>query len=446
MSRLSLRTKVTLVFVAVMGLVLAAVGWFLFLRTKSNLDGAIRESLRTRAGDLVQSVRVQSTRDAPGNLIELGERYAQILTVDGRVVESRPQGAAALLTRAEAQRAAHRRGFIERPEQTRMLAIPVRSRGRPFVAVVATSLAERERALEGLGRALLIGGPLALLFAAGLAYAVAAAALRPVESMRRRAAQITEADPHARLPVPAAQDEIHRLGVTLNEMLARLADAADRQRAFVANASHELRSPLATIRAELELAARDAKTPDDFRAATEAAIADADTLAKLADDLLGLARNKSGAIELHPEDLDVGELLALVAREFGDRVDLDGRELRIGVAPRLRIRGDPERLRQALRNMVENALLHGAGTITLSAARSDTTVDLSVADEGLALSADSLAHLFERFERGSAPTDRPGSGLGLAIVREIARAHGGDAELTNQGPSGGVRCTIRLPT
>src|SRR5439155_20038438 len=140
--------------------------------------------------------------------IHPGQRAAQALTPQGRIIESRPQNASTLLAPAETMEAARHRRFIERHEQTRMLAIPVRVGGRPLVAVVASSLAERESALEGLGATLAIGGPLALLLAAALAYAVAAAALRPVDSMRRRAALITAADSQGRLPLPPAADEI----------------------------------------------------------------------------------------------------------------------------------------------------------------------------------------------------------------------------------------------
>ena len=436
-SRMSLRLRVTLVFVVVMSLVLAAIGSFLFLRTKSNLDDAIRDSLRTRAGDLVQSIRARSRLGSSVHLIELGEEHAQVLTPSGRVIESEPTAAPPLLSPAEAAAAARHRGFVERPERTRLLAIPARTGGQPVVAVVAASLADRENALETLGRALLIGGPMALLLASTLAYGIASAALRPVELMRRRASEITAADPSARLPVPVAEDEIRRLALTLNEMLGRLAVSAEQQRAFVANASHELRTPLAAVRAELELALRHASAPEEFRAAAEAAIQDADALAKLADDLMTIARGESGAAPLERTTVDVPALLEKVADEI--RPATNGRPVTVTAAPGSTVEADEGRLTRALENMARNAVVHGSGAIVIGA----DGPRLWVRDEGPPLPDEQLARVFERFARGSDAGGRPGAGLGLAIVRDVAAAHGGSARLENV--DGGVRCTIELP-
>ena len=277
--RLSLRAMLTLVFAMVMALVLAAMGSFLFFRTKANLDDAIRDSLRSRAGTLAEAVR------AGGRQIPPGERDAEIARRDGTVVAGHP-----LLHRSELAALARAR-FFERGEHDRVLAEPI---GHGLVVAVDASLADREQALEGLQGALFVGGPLALLLASALGYGLAGAALRPVELMRRRAQEISKADAGTRLPVPDGRDEIHRLAVTLNEMLERLAESAERERAFVANASHELRTPLAAIRAELELAVRHAETVQEFRDAAAAAIRDGDGLSRLADDLLVLARADNG--------------------------------------------------------------------------------------------------------------------------------------------------------
>ena len=279
-----------------------------------------------------------------------------------------------------------------------------------LIVAVDASLADREEALEGLQGALFVGGPLALLLASALGYGLAGAALRPVELMRRRAQEISTADAGTRLPVPEGRDEIHRLAVTLNEMLERLAESAERERAFVANASHELRTPLAAIRAELELAVRHAGTVQEFRDAAVAAIRDGDGLSRLADDLLVLARADNGALPMHAEDVDVPELLRAVA----DEAEAGERAVRVGAVEAATAYGDPVRIQQALRNMIGNAVVHGDGTITLSAERHDGTVELRVTDQGPPVDPDTLATAFDRFARGTvlggAPRRRPRTG------------------------------------
>jgi two-component system OmpR family sensor kinase len=441
--RLSLRSKLTLIFAGVMAMVLVAGGSFLFFRTKASLDGAIRESLRTRAGDLVQSIHSHDLAEtSPGNLIEHGERFAQVLTPAGQVLDSHPQGAPALLRRAELRPGSRRQGFIDRGEENRLLVTPVRNGNRELLAVVDASLADREHALEGLERAMFIGGPLVLLLASALAYWIATAALQPVELMRRRAREITSADPAALLPVPASRDEIHRLATTLNEMLSRLSKSAEHEREFVANASHELRTPIATIRTELELALRNATTVEEFRQAAELAIADADELASLAGDLLVLARTDGRAMTLDRRDVDIDELLRAIADEVERDPLLGPRQLRRRDTG-LHVVADPDRLTQALRNMVRNAVLHGAGTITLGATAETDTIAIWVGDEGESLPEDLRVAAFERFTRGRQAGNRPGAGLGLAIVREIADLHEGRAQLVNV--DGGVRCELEIP-
>src|SRR5262249_51511614 len=150
----------------------------------------------------------------------------------------------------------------------------------------------------------LIAGPVALLLASLAGYLLAGVALRPVEAMRRRAAEISAETPGERLPVPATSDELERLGETLNEMLERLEDALRREREFVADAGHELRTPLALLRTELELALRHAESPDELRAAVRRSAAEVDRLAQLSEDLLLLARTEHGELPLNVETLE----------------------------------------------------------------------------------------------------------------------------------------------
>jgi signal transduction histidine kinase len=258
----------------------------------------------------------------------------------------------------------------------------------------------------------------ALLLACLAGYGVATGALRPVEAMRRRAAEISGARAGERLPVPKSADELARLGETLNGMLDRLEAALARERTFVADASHELRTPLAVLKTEIDLALRRGRSAEELRAALESAGEETDRLVQLAEDLLVIARVDQGKLPIRPEDLDVADLLGTVAARFGVTAEDAGA---------LRLRGDRARLEQALGNLVDNAKRHGRGEVRLSATERDLSVELHVTDEGDGLPADFAPLAFQRFTRADGGRSRGGAGLGLAIVAAIAASHGGSA-------------------
>jgi signal transduction histidine kinase len=317
----------------------------------------------------------------------------------------------------------------------RLLAGPARADGRRVVVVVGSALDDRDEELDRAATLLLIGGPVALLVASVAGYLLATAALRPVEDMRRRAAEISEREPGRRLPVPPADDEIGRLGRTLNEMLERLEAAFARERTFVADASHELRTPLAILKTELELAQRSARSVEELEAALRSAGEETDRLSQLADDLLVIARSDQGRLPIRRSRVDVRELLERVARRFAPQAERAGVELRMEAAPGVLADVDEVRMEQALANLVDNALRYGAGPVELAARNSGDVLELSVRDHGPGFPPGLLAHAFERFTRGDAGRSTAGAGLGLAIVDAIATAHGGQVSATN--PEGG---------
>jgi signal transduction histidine kinase len=311
------------------------------------------------------------------------------------------------------------------------------------VVVVGESLEQRRRALEGLHTLLAIGGPLALLVASLAGYAVAAAALRPVERMRRRAAELT-GEAEGRLPVPPSRDEIARLGVTLNAMLGRLQAVLARERSFVSDASHELRTPLAILRTELELALRGHSTRDELEDAVRSAAEETDRLNQLADDLLVIARSDQGRLPVRPAEIDAHALLAGVAHRFAARARSEERTLRAEPADGLTLTADRARLEQALANMVDNALRHGAGDVVLSAAQDNGQIVLHVRDRGPGFPDDFLPNAFERFSRADEARSRGGTGLGLAITSAVAKAHGGEAHASNRD-DGGADVWLEIP-
>ncbi len=250
-------------------------------------------------------------------------------------------------------------------------------------------------------------------------------------------------EPGARLPLPEARDEIHRLGETLNEMLARLERALERERRFVADASHELRTPISILKAELELASDEAQPVEEVRDAVRSAAEEADRLAQLAEDLLVIARSDQGRLPVRTVPLEARELFERLAARFAAR-SINGRKILVSADDELTVVADPRRIEQALGNLIDNALRYGRGAIALVAKESDGEVELHVLDEGDGFSDRllTLSGAFERFRRGD--DARAGAGLGLAIVQAIAHAHGGEAHVANL-PYGGADAWISLP-
>jgi len=446
-ARAPLRIKLALAFTGVMAVLLLGASVTLSLLSAANLDRAIDDGLEARAGDAAALVRPGA---ASGRLSGSGEALAQVLDENGNVLDTTPgAGARPLLTPAELHRAARGGVVTERGPRTgftdgiRVLGRPAPTGSGEVVIVVGESLEQRTRALEGLHTLLAIGGPLALLVASLAGYAVAAAALRPVERMRRRAAELT-GEAEGRLPVPPSRDEIARLGVTLNAMLGRLQAVLARERSFVSDASHELRTPLAILRTELELALRGHSTRDELEDAVRSAAEETDRLNQLADDLLVIARSDQGRLPVRPAEIDAHALLAGVAHRFAARARSEERTLRAEPADGLTLTADRARLEQALANMVDNALRHGEGDVVLSAAQENGQVELHVRDRGPGFPSEFLPSAFERFSRADEARSRGGTGLGLAITSAVAKAHGGEAHASNR-EEGGADVWLVLP-
>jgi signal transduction histidine kinase len=443
---------VTLVFAAVMALVLGATGVFVYLRFSSELDATINSGLRSRANDVASLLREADSglQEGPRNLVGGSESFAQVLGADGQVADSSPAvGRQVLLAPDELRRALRDPIFVDHgplpglADESRLLAVPVTTAGREQVVVVGTSTEARGESLTDLAQ--LLGGPIALLLASLAAYGVAAAALKPVEAMRSRAAEISAADPDQRLPVPPSQDEVARLGTTLNAMLERLGEALAHERAFVADASHELRTPLAILRTELELALAKGRSPEELRAALASAAEETDRLTQLSEDLLTIAQTDRGELPLRVARLDLVETLDGVERRFARRAQERGRQIEVVAPASLILTADRLRIDQAVGSMVDNALRYGEGTIELVASEGNSAVEIHVRDHGDGFSEDFLGRAFERFSRASSSDRDGGSGLGLAIVQTVARAHGGEAHAGNRD-GGGADVWLTLPS
>jgi two-component system OmpR family sensor kinase len=453
-SRVPIKLKLMLAFIGMMAIVLVATGLFLDLRLESELNESIDRGLRSRADQISALIRQPGFElGEPGGsrLSEREERFAQVLDTRGTLIDSSSQIAdASVLTGSELSRAANQTLMVDHDslpdddEPARLLATPVHSGRQNLIVVVATTLEDRNHALHQLQKQLLIGGPAALLLAALLGYGIVSASLRPVERMRRRAAAISASEPGRRLPVPPAGDEISRLGETLNAMLGRLETALKRERGFVSDASHELRTPLAVLKAELELALRKGRSAEEMEEALRSAAEETDRLVQLAEDLLVIARSDQGKLPVRLTAVDADDVLADVKERFAIRSRETNRAIVAESTDGLHLTADPLRLRQALGNLVDNALRYGGGTVRLSARSSNGNVELHVSDDGPGFPPAFIDSAFDRFSRADASRSRAGTGLGLAIVDAIAKAHRGKASATNR-PDGGADVWLELP-
>jgi signal transduction histidine kinase len=455
MRRLPIRLRLTFAFALAMAALLAATGAFVYFRLGSSLDAAINSGLRARSGDLAALVRQSGGSLGGGRRADVGEpgdSFAQVLRTDGTTLDATPNaGSAPLLSPDEVARAARGSIMVDRTrlpafdDSARLLALPVSADGRRLVLVVGASTEARGETLKGLLIQLLVAAPIALVLASLLAYGLATAALRPVESMRRRAAAIRPSDRGQRLPVPNTDDEIARLGETLNDLIARLESALERERRFVADASHELRTPLALLRSELELAQRRPRTREELEAATASAAKETERLSRLADDLLVLARADADGLALRPGPVRVREMAERVGSRFDRRAAESGRTVDVEVSTHLELVGDHARIEQALTNLVDNALRHGGGAVRIVAAGNNASVELHVFDEGPGFDDRFAAEAFERFSRADEARANGGAGLGLAIARVIAEAHGGRSFARNRDDRSGADVWLVLP-
>jgi len=448
--RLPVRARLTAGFAAAMAAILVAVGLVLYFAMSAVLLDEIDTGLRSRAvtieADLPGALHLASpTR----GLIEAREAFAQVLRRDNSVVETSAVFPQALLTREES-RTIDRPVFLGRRVPgvaggARLLVVPVTKGSASYVVIVGSSLSDRADALRLIQRFFLIGGPLALVLACGAGWVVAGVALRPVERMRRQASAISAAGRDQRLSVPDANDELARLARTLNDMLQRIDDAARAERRFLDNASHELRTPLTALKTELELARSRPRSAAELTAVVDSASEETDRLARMADDLLLLARAHDGHVPLRIEDVSLRELLASSAELFAARASQTHIRLDV-IAPDARAQVDPIRMRQAIDNLLDNALRYARSSIVLRATREPAYVAIDVTDDGPGFSNGFENRAFVAFERGNhhVADAYDGAGLGLAIVGMIAESHNGKASAANT-PEGGTIVTLTLP-
>ena len=458
---MSLRLRLTLFTGLLTGITLSLFALVFYLFLQQSLLAEIDTQLQERATLVIRRLAAAGEQApaaallAPSPLVEFTAPgiYVELLGPDRQVRAVSPNlPAEQLPLRPDLLQAAQSGQTVidtvlgEADEELRLLVTPVDlAEPRGNILLVADSLAPMQRTLTQARALLLICGVVALLVAVSGAAFLTARALSPIARLTRTAATVAATGHyHERVPVPRRQDEVGQLATTLNDLIATVERTLTQQRQFVADTSHELRSPLTVMLANLNLLKRDL-APDERALSLEEATAEAQRMRRLVNDLLLLAQGDvSQSIAHTPVRLDelIEQSVATAARQAPDH------QLTARIEAPAQINGDPERLTQLLRNLLENATNYTppGTTIEVRLRRSDGVAQIAVADNGPGIPAEHLPHLWNRFYRGDKARSRAsgGAGLGLAIVKYIAEAHGGRVAITSEVGQGAT-FTITLP-
>ncbi len=332
-------------------------------------------------------------------------------------------------------------------EEYRVRIVPVTHHSRPLLLLVAASLGEVDGMVRRVLLLLLVAGPAALL-ATGLSGCwLAGKALRPVARMTADAARVGAWDLHERVAVPATADELQRLALTLNAMLARIERGAQDRQRLVADASHELRSPLAVMRTEIDVSLRGDDLPAEAREVLRSAGEEVDRMRRTVDNLLTLAEADEGGLPLLAVPLSLGKLIQDAARPFAALAEARGERLVVVAGPE-EVQADPQQLSLVVANLLDNAVKFTGrgGTVSVRTWHGDDEAGVTVTDDGAGIPAEDVDRVFDRFYRVDRSHSRTiaGSGLGLAICREIVRAHGGRL-WAESVPGRGSAFTLALP-
>ncbi|WP_134005791.1 HAMP domain-containing sensor histidine kinase [Kribbella sp. VKM Ac-2566] len=443
------RSTAAAVIVVAVAMMLGAAALLLLLQRA--LITEVSDAAEGRVGDVARQVSAKGTSGLTNDLAETTRagQLIQVLDPSGRVVAAsstrvdttpltdlRPPADALLRSQVGEM------PLIDDDHSFLIVAQGTAYGGRTYTVVVASSVETQRQTVATVAKYLAIGFP-ALLIVVGVAgWLMVGQALRPVERIRGRVQRIGTRDLTERVPVPQTRDEIARLAVTMNEMLDRLETGQATQRAFVADASHELRSPLATLTAALEVIEADT-TGQAWHELRQVMATETDRMRQLVEDLLLLAKADDTGIRMRQVDVDLDDLVAAEIQ----RLRSSAPELTVtGDVHPVRIVGDPARLSQVLRNLVDNAARAAHTTVHLTAAEQNGSAIITVSDDGDGIPEQDRQRVFERFVRLDTSRSRAsgGSGLGLSIAREITHAHNGTIALTSSA-SGGTTATVTLP-
>jgi signal transduction histidine kinase len=436
----TVRVRTTVAATVVVGLALLGGGIALVVAMRDVLTDEVRSVARARADDTAAALEANT----PPSFVAAGldqdddDAFIQILDGDGNVVAASPlvAGDPAVASLDPGNSAE----LTVTGEDDEFLAVAAEA-GR-YTVIAGRTLDTVSESTEVVTNLLVIGLPILLAVAALTTWLVVGRALAPVESIRREVDAISSADLDRRVPSPAGDDEIARLATTMNNMLERLERGQARQRRFVADASHELRSPVASIRQHAEVAQAHPESTT-VGALAETVAAENLRVERLVDDLLLLTRADEHTLQLQQRPVDLDDLVFEEARLLREGTSLRIDTTRVSAG---RVSGDRAALWRALRNLGDNAVRHANAQVVFALAVQDGAVVLDVDDDGPGISAADRQRVFERFVRldDARARDAGGSGLGLAIVSEVVGAHRGTISI-GSSTLGGARFEVRLP-
>ncbi|MDP9842015.1 sensor histidine kinase [Streptosporangium lutulentum] len=476
--RKSLRFRLTAVASAVLAVALVVSAYVMIGVLGNSLITTIDDSIYQRARD---AVSLADAGRLPDELTSADGTLLQVIDAAGRITHA-TTGTDRLVPLLDA---GDRRKAIDSGQARyldgepygipHVLRVRVLSADRGQTVLAARPFSEVQTSISTAGHVLIVGTPLLLILLAAASWVIIGGTLRPIAALRRGADEITGTARSRRLPVPEAHDEVHSLATTLNAMLARLEKADTRQRALVSDAAHELRSPLASIRLQLEVALGYPEG-QDWRETAEGVLEDTMRLYRLAEDLLALARldERDGALA-RKEPVELDQLVPQTAERYGEAVtvkvagapidrpgnggrahkaiETPGDVRRTSGTPKdawraagaIVVTGDALDLGRVLVNLVDNALRHTSAAVVVELRTEGADAILTVTDDGPGIPEPDRERVFDRFTRldSARSRDEGGAGLGLAIVRETVHAHGGAVHLEDASP--GLRAVVRLP-
>ncbi len=439
----TIRFRITAIATVAVVAVLVVTGLALVVAQRRQLTTTIDDGLRQRADDLSALI---TSAAVPPTLAGDAEDWAQIVTADGSVLAA-TTAIGSVGPVADAMNTGAPERIVTVPEAAgdddsfRILSRAVEGAIGTVTLHVGMNMEEVAESTAALSTSLMVAIPVTAVLLAGMVWWLVGRTLSPIEAMRAQAAAIGGSAVGGQITPPGTGDEVDRLGRTLNDMLVRIRESTARQQRFVADASHELRSPLTRIRSEVEVDLRHPESAD-VTATLQSILEEVSHMELLVEDLLHLARSDAGAVTMRREPVDLDDLVLQDADRLRAMTDA---EIDLGGVSAAQVLGDPTQLARALGNLTDNAVAHASKVwVTVQERNGEATV--TVTDDGPGIPAEDRERVFERFARldEARTTETGGTGLGLAITKEIIDRHGGTIRV-DADPDGGARFVVTLP-
>jgi heavy metal sensor kinase len=432
----SFRFRLTLLYLGFFSLLFVLFSVFVYGGVAKSIETRIQQTVATEA-DTAGGIFLDEFAETKGDVQASANETVAILKLRGDEIRI-----------LEGDRVLASQTALASGEPRTSVAREVTAAGRRYRIVVSASLAPAAEMSRAALRVILIGLPLVLALAGIGGYLLAGRTLRPLNSMASQARRITESSLHTRIEIGRAAAEMETLVASFNELLSRLDQSFDTMRRFVADASHELRTPISVIRGEADVALSTERTPAEYRASLALVLDESRRLSRLVDDLLNLARADAGRVRLEMHEFYLNELVSDCCRGAQSLAGAHEIALECRADGDVQYRGDEELLRRLVTNLLDNAIRYTppGGRVSAALEPNGATVRLRVSDTGVGIAAEDTPHVFERFYRAadSRPRNHEGFGLGLAIVKWIAESHQGNVECASEPGTGSV-FTVTLP-